>query len=393
MRWLQPREIGLYSSITILQAYTPFFQLGIQNGLNVDLPILLGQNNKSRAMELVANAKAIAVSIMLFFFIAGTISTLYLYYMGIDIAHVLGILTISVIAISETMRIHLIATFRSANAFDKLTKLFSFDIVLSLVLIYFIYKYHYYGLLIFNGLSSVASSILMYNSAPYKKVKLQFNKEPIVSLTKKGLIIMIFNQLRLASKTIPKWIILSLGSVTKLGLFSPANAIGGLMTMLPHQIAQFFVPQMGYKYGQTGNAKVLWPHVMKVLIYFPLISVPVSICVWLMSPWLLLNFFPNYIGALRPMRIMAVGFIFSSSVTTQGILYTIRAYNYAFIYSLTEILGYFLFPILFLKILSYDILSAVAFGISCNSFFLYVMNVVIMKKVLFLDRFNRNIEP
>jgi O-antigen/teichoic acid export membrane protein len=388
MLWLAPDEIGLFSSIAIFLAYIPFFQLGIQNGLNVDLPILLGQNNQNRAMELVANAKAIAFFIMLFFLMAGTITTLVLFIIGTDIAYVLGILTISVIAVSETMRIHLIATFRSANAFNKLTKLYIIDIALSLILIFFIYKYHYYGLLIYNGLSAVASAFLMYMYAPYKKIKLKFNKEPIVSLTKKGLILMSFNQLRLAGLTIPKWIILSFGNVTKLGLFSPANAIGGLMTMLPNQIAQFFIPQMGYKFGQTGKAKNLWPYVKKVLILFPLISVPISICIWLVAPWLLETFFPKYIDSLWAMRIMAVGFVFSSSATTLGVLYSIKAYKYAYIYSLVEIAGYFLCPIFFVKFSSFDILTSVALGISCLSVFLYFLNAFLMRKVLFLDKFN-----
>ena len=388
MLWLTPAELGLWSSVAIMQSYIPFFQLGVQSGLNRDLPVLLGQNNQNRVIELVANAKAIAFIVMLFFAIAGSITALVLFLNGSAIEYVFGILTITIIAVSESMRIHLIATFRSANAFDKLTKLYLIDILLALLLIFLIYKYHFYGLLIYNGLSAIVSASFMYINAPYKKVKIKIAKESIVSLTKTGLILMSFAQLRQAGPTIPKWIILNYGNITLLGLFSPANAIGGLMTMLPNQIAQFFTPQMGYKYGQTGQAKNLWPYVKKVLIVFPLISVPISIFIWFTAPWLLETFFSNYQDSIWAIRIMSIGFIFSSSVTTQGVLYSIKAYKHAYIYSIIEFIGYFLFPMFFIKFFSFDILTSIAMGISCLSVFLYLLNAFLMRKVLFMSKFN-----
>ena len=388
MRWLTPSDLGLWGSVAIFLAYIPFFQLGIQSGLNRDLPILLGQNNEIRAMDLVANAKTIAFIIMIFFIIIGTFAIIIALTLGTDIKFILGVFTILVIAVSETIRIHLIATFRSAKAFDKLTHLYIIDIIVSLLLVYFIYKYHYFGILIYNGLITAVSAFLMYKYAPYKEIRFQLRKEPIIHLTKNGLILMSFAQMRLAGPTIPKWLILSFGNVTQLGLFSPANAIGNLMTMLPDQIATFFNPQIGYKFGQTGSARDLWPYVKKVLIIFPLISLPISLVVWFASPWLLDTIFPQYIDSLWAIKIMSVGFIFSSAITTQGVLYSIKAYNYAYLYCFIEFSGYFLCPFLIIMIFSFDILTSVAIGISSLSILLYLLNALLMRKVLFLEKYN-----
>lgn len=388
MLWLTPKELGMWSAVSIFQAYVPFFQLGIQSALNRDLPILLGQNEQQLATKLVASAKGFAYIIMLFIAIIGITASLIFFMIGKNMEYVLGIFTISIIAVANSLRIHLIATFRSANAFNKLTRLYIIDIILSISSIFFIYRYHYYGLLIYYGLLSVIPAILMYCYAPYKKIKAELNKKTIIDLIKNGMILMSFSQIHQAAPTFPKWIILSLGGVTKLGLFSPANAIGDIMTMLPAQIAQFFHPQMGYKYGKTGNAKDIWPYLKKMFILMPIISLPISIGIWLIAPWVLENLFPKYIDSLWAMKIMSIGFIFSSVYTTQGILHTIRAYKYAYIFSFIELIGFFLCPMFFVKFTSCEMLTSVSLGISTISFILFFSNIFLIRKALFLPKYN-----
>ena len=46
MKWLNPYELGLWNAVSIFLAYIPFFQLGIQNGLSIELPLLMGNNDK-----------------------------------------------------------------------------------------------------------------------------------------------------------------------------------------------------------------------------------------------------------------------------------------------------------------------------------------------------------
>ena len=59
MRWLGPELLGIWQSITIINSYLPFLQLGIQSGLNVDLPIILGEGNQERANKYIGTAKAL----------------------------------------------------------------------------------------------------------------------------------------------------------------------------------------------------------------------------------------------------------------------------------------------------------------------------------------------
>ena len=66
MRWLGPELLGIWQSVTIINAYLPFFQLGIQGGLNLELPIMLGAKKESKALKLIATSYAFAISIYTF---------------------------------------------------------------------------------------------------------------------------------------------------------------------------------------------------------------------------------------------------------------------------------------------------------------------------------------
>lgn len=388
MRWLEPKELGLWNAVSIFQAYIPFFQLGIQSGLNRDLPVLLGKNNISRALELVSNAKAYAYTISIFFIFLGIIISIILAVLGRETSFIAGIMTMAIMAASSSITLHLVATFRSAKAFDKLTQVYAIDTVLILSLIVFIYLYHYYGILIYNIIQSIVYALLMLYYAPYKNLKPNIQKSTLLYLCKQGVYLMSFIQIRQAAQSIPRWMILFFGGITKLGLFSPAMAVNGLMNMLPGQIAQFLHPQLGYKYGKTGNAKDLWPYVTKIAILFPVLSLPLCVTVWFCAPWLLETFFPKYLESLWPMRIMAVGFVFSGAFTTHGILYTLKAYKPAYLYSAVELIGYFLWPYLVLLIFKIDILESVCIGLAFNHILLYFLNILLLKKVLFKDKYN-----
>lgn len=388
VRWLNPTELGLWQSIAIFQAYIPFLQLGVQSGLNRDLPILLGKNDKEGAMRLVANAKCFSLIVSFFVLFSGGVTTIVLFFIGKSEDLVFGVLTITLMAVSNLFRQHLIATFRSSNSFNKLSVLSVIDAIVMVSLCFFVYKYKYYGILIYNAVSSMISMLLMQFFAPYRKERGRLNKKSIIPLIKGGIVLTAFSQGRDSIRTIPRWIVLRLGNLAELGLFSPALAVEGVMQTIPAQVAQFFHPQMGYRYGKSGRASDLWYYVKTILWLFPLISIPVSVAIWLISPWLLSTFFPKYIDSLWAMRIMSVGFVFSSAFTTHGILYTIRAYKPATLYIAIEALCYFVLPFSCVKLFKCDILTSVSIGYAVTQVLLYFLNILLLRKTLFDHKFN-----
>ena len=388
MFWLTPHELGMWNAVSIFLAYGPFFQLGIQSGLNIELPILLGREDHDRAETYVANAYGYAIIISILFLVVGAgLSTWFYFAKGIHLA--LGVATITLMMICASFQLHLIARFRSAKTFDRLSKIFLIETVGIILLIWVIYRYQYFGILIYNVIISLLDVFLMFYFAPYKHIKPNIQTKTLFSLGKTGVAMMIFVQLKTATQTLPKWIIIAKAGLGKLGLYSPAIAVNGLIGLIPMQIAQFFHPQMGYIYGQTGQAKNIWKYAKKMFILLPVAAVPLSIVIWVLSPWLLETFFPKYMESLWAMRIMAIAFIFSTSGTMIQVINTLKAFKYAYISAGVDFIGAFLYPYLMTELTTMNILEAVTVGLAINSFINYWFNMILLRKVLFLPKYNQ----
>lgn len=387
MFWLLPEEIGKWNAVSIFLAYLPFLQLGIQSGLSVELPIKLGNNDEEKAKSLISNGYTFAIFISCIITIVGVILS-YIYYkkQGLDLA--LGVVTITISAITSSFQLHFIARYRSARSFDHLTKIRLISIPITLSCVFFIYKYHYYGILIYNVVKGVTDVCLMLLYLPYREVKPSFTKTDFFELLKTGVALLIPNNINSAAQTLPKWIILTKANVVKLGLYTPAVAVNSLISLLPGQIAQFFHPQMGYLYGKTGKAASMWPYVKKMNLYMPMAAAAIAAGIWLLAPWVLQVFFPNYLESLWAMRIMCIAFVFTSARTTLVVFFTIHAYVYAYIVTIFDFVGSFVFPYLSTILMNCDILTSVTLGLVVNNFMVYLLNFFLLKKALHHPKYN-----
>ncbi len=274
-------------------------------------------------------------------------------------------------------------------SFDILTSIIRVQIVVTVICVPMIYFFGFWGLLIYNAAPLLVYAGLMYKRSPFSDTKPSFKKKEAFYLVKRGTVQMLYVQTSTAIKTFQQMFLLHFGGTTFVGLFSPALAIGSVINLLPGQLAQFIVPQMGYKYGSSGQAKDLWPYVKKILIYMPLAILPFSVFLALSLPWLINSFFPKYSESIVAMQIMAFGFVFSCSSMTTNFLYTIKAYKDATYIIIVEFLCYLLLPVIFYKVIGLTLLSSVASGVSSAYFLIYMATFVVMKVTLFKPKYNQ----
>lgn len=387
MRWLTPDELGMWNTVSIFLAYTPFLQLGIQSGLNTELPVLLGRNDEEGAKERIANGYGYAILVSLVILVLGSIfSVVYYLRSGLEVG--LGVVTITIVAISSSFSLHFIARYRSAKAFDRLVTVNQIEIPILLFSVYLIYRFHYWGILGYNVLTNLADIFLMYHKLPYKKVKPHIRKPVLFSMGKMGIAMMVLVELKSAAQTLPRWIILTKSNREKLGLYTPATAINSLINLIPRQFAQFFYPQMGFIYGKTGKASDIWPYVRKLQILLPLAVLPVSAVIYILAPWLLETFFPKYIESLWAMRIMCITFLFTAASGLSWVLNTLKAFKYSYLLAICDFIGCFIWPYLMTIVLPNDILTTVTIGLALNAVISYVLSIVVLRHVLFLPNYN-----
>lgn len=388
MRWLGPSELGIWQSLCVVSAYVPFLQLGVQSGLNLELPVLLGKKDEERARNYIANAYYISIIVTSVIFIAGLIAAIVVWIKGSGSKYVFGIIALTLVNIGSSISYHFIARYRSSMSFDRLTSIIRIQLCVSIACVPLIYFLGFWGLLVYNAVPGLVHAVLMMKRSPFSETKPAINKESTIYLVKRGTIQMLYVQTATAIKTFQQIFLLRFGGTIYVGLFSPALAIGSVVNLLPNQIAQFLVPQMGYKYGNTGQAKDLWPFVKKIMLIIPAAILPLSIGLYFFLPWLINTFFPKYVDSVLAMQIMAFGFMFSCSSITTNFLYTIKAYKEATFIILAEFLSYACLPITFHKILGLDILTSVAIGVSLAYFVIYVTTVIVMRIALFKKQYN-----
>lgn len=388
MRWLGPELLGIWQSLSIVVSYMPIFQLGIQSGLNLELPIALGQKDEKKAMRFVSTGLtyAIFLSLILLVIVVGVF--VYLYISGTDPKTLFGFASVSMMIITSCYKLHYIATYRSANAFDRLTKIYWVDILVTTLLIYCIYKYQYYGLLLFHVVKDLIHTALLWYFAPYRSILPKFGKESFNILLRRGIFMTVYNEIKGVVESFPRVILLNLGGVVQVGLFSPALTLGTMMNLIPHQISQFLHPQFGYKYGQTKCAKDNWPFLKALYIYAPLCISPFVVIGWFLIPYLLEYVFPKYIDSLWPIRIMMIGFMFSTTFFGRGFLITIKAYFQSFLLLCLDLTFLMLFTYIFYMINPSNVLVDLSIGMSLNYIVNYIINIIVVRKTLHMAKYN-----
>ena len=390
MRWLGPTELGIWQSLCVVSAYVPFLQLGVQSGLNLELPILLGKNDEIKAKEYIANAYYISIVVTLLILIVGVTATVVVWLKGLGLKYVFGVLALTAVNVGSSIAYHFIARYRSSMSFDILTSIIRIQIIAMVLCVPLIYFFGFWGLLAYNAIPNLVYAFLMMKRSPFSDAKPRIEKPSTVYLIKRGTIQMLYVQTATAIKTFQQMFLLRFGGTTYVGLFSPALAIGSIVNLLPSQIAQFLVPQMGYKFGNTGKAKDVWPVVRKIMLLIPLAILPFSVLLVLFLPWLVNTFFPKYIESILAMQIMAVGFVFSASSMTTNFLYTIKAYKEATFIILAELLSYALLPTFLYKVIGLSILVSVSVGVSIAYLVIYITTFLVMRITLFKPQYNCN---
>lgn len=387
MCWLGPDLLGIWQSLTIIIAYLPFLQLGIQSGLNLELPIELGRGNREQALALVATAKSFAFYLAAILLVVGVIVISYLAIGKVDLKIVFGSVAVLIISITTCFRLHYVATYRSSKSFDKLSMIYFVDSLINLSFLFFIYKYQYYGLLLYYAGKEIIATLLMSIYAPYRGQPASFKKDIFLVLLKRGIFMTLFNQIKSAIDSFPKILLVSMGGVVQVGLFSPVLAVGTLINMIPNQLAQFLVPQMGYKYGETGKAEDMWVYLKKISLLMPLIILPFSIIGWLLIPSVIEYFFPKYIESIMPIRIMLFGFIFSIKLA-YNFLITIKAYREVLFLQGVDFVCLLLIPYTCIKFCHYTLTTSLSYGLSIGYFVSYVINYWVVKRTVFQDKYN-----
>lgn len=381
IKWIDPEKIGLWQSLMIASPYVFIFQFGIMNGLNRELPFLMGSGKEEEANNLASSAQSYAFIIMGIVFVLG-VGVCFFHWIinGFQPLFQFSLLGVTIIISLGFYHNYLAVTFRAEKAFKRLAKVYLIQFFVILLSLFFVYYQNYYGLIIYYVLCEISLTLLMHSVRPVV-VKPKFNIIYLKKLVKVGLPIFSMGYLQQISKSFSRLLLIYSGGTISVGLYAPATAISNAIIMLPNILSQYMYPKMSFIYGKTKDTILLWNLVKKITISFLIISSIIAIPMWYIIPYIIEDFFPKYSNGILPAQLSLISVVFSGTMISTNSLYSIKAYKEMLIITITKLLAFFGFP--FICIYFYEPLIGVALGNVFASILTFIISLWIMYVVLF----------
>lgn len=379
--WIEPGRLGIWQSLSILQLYFPFLEFGVPNGLNRELPFLYGKGEEGKGIQYAQSAQYFMILVAVFIFVSTIIASIVLISLDSDRMLTAGVATVGMLLAVNAYQRFLTVTYRSAQSFLSLSMLYWIQTVIQLLLFPLVWFYEYYGLLLYTFLVAFIFTVCMHVYRPIKQGPV-LNKIYLKHLIKTGLPVFGMGYVRGISNSFNRIVLLLKGGTLSVGLFTPVNAIGTLITMLPGVLGNFFFPRMNFVLGATNDPAKLWSMVIKINIILLFASIPFIAVIWAITPYVVTTYFNDYQEAITAMQFFSINFVFSGTLVSHNVIYAVKAYNLGYIFVFVELLLRFALPYCFVQFGHGNILTLAVYGVLAGNLLLFILNIALIKIAL-----------
>ena len=373
-RMILPEEMGLFNTASIAMTFIPFVLLGTNNGLNRQLPFLIGQgkSNEASALRNTAFSWSLYVSVVILIII-GCVG---IYYQTIGKRELaLAFYSVAISGSFFPLTSIIEVTFRTAGDFIRLSKIKLAGSLFAILTIPVVYYLGYYGLLIRSVLIAAFSLLVLY---VYKTNVFQvyFHKQQFLVLLKVGIPIFFWAYIYSVFVGLDKVFIATYFTEREMGLFTPAIQITAGLSVLPNSIFQVIYPRLCQRYGETGTIKSLMKLVMVPLKYLAIGLIPVfALAIYLIDPFIKIVL-PNYVEGIATAQWAIVAVYFRCLGGGQDILTVISKLNYyGIITFISAGVFYLVFRLMVIRGWGLEAVTA-SFAVSMMSFNVMVLAVV-----------------
>lgn len=292
-----PETLGAFNGIGLVLVYAPLLQLGVLNGLNRELPYLVGRGDRAAVDRVAACALAVAlacgaVAAVLAFGWAGVQA-----FLGQTDAAA-GWASFALALACFFPSTYLRSTLRTASEFTKLSASQVIGALALLALTLPVYWWGYYGLCVRMLGATLIEFALLWHWRPIR-VRPGFSKPALRHLLAVGLPIFAVGYLYSGWRSLDAlWILNTLGA-EPLGLFQLAVmtvAAGGILSA---SVTLVLYPRMSEHFGRTGDAKGALALANRPVVVLALVTLPLVVLAWVALPPLTAWLLPGYVGGVR----------------------------------------------------------------------------------------------
>lgn len=308
-RLVVPSTLGLFAGIGLVLAYAPLMQLGILNGLNRELPYLVGKGDHQRSRELAAAAQAWVLVT------GGVVCAALLAVAGRELAHgelwkAAGWSTNAILAVFLFYSGYLQVTYRTSQDFARLALAGVVQSSAGLALIALVAVTSFYGLCLRALLSAAVGALILFWWRPVR-VRPRWGIEPLKHLLRIGAPIFVVGQVYALWVVVNRTLVLKLAGTEALGLYSMAVLAGAAIALLPTAVSQITYPRMSEQYGRTDNMGGLIRIALKPMLLSAAVLVPVVAAAWLLVGPVVQWILPAYVDAVPAIQwTLPIGIVF-----------------------------------------------------------------------------------
>lgn len=300
--FLGPREVGAFRAFTIPLTYLMFLNLGTNDGLWRQIPYYVGKAMPERVNMLASSAGAFNIFlsfVISFGFICCAAYSLFHH----DFYGVFGWLSQVLCCWGIFYGSYLTSTYRTLNHFVTMARVQVVQTILTFVMVLLLPFLRFYGLCARAAFPAMLGTWLYHRNRPLK-VKYRFDIKSLRELLRIGLPFSLGGNLYFAAwYATESALVLYLGGVTALGLFSVATVIRSAFNSLPTVVMQVLSPRVVTAFAKDGsmrNAKgsIMWV-TLGLMGFMAIIAYAASFLLDIFVPLLI----PKYIAGIPVMKL------------------------------------------------------------------------------------------
>ena len=300
-RFVGPSVLGLFNSIGLVMGYVPFFQLGLLNGLNRELPYYVGKGDHGRVKELAA--AALAWTLVLSVVVGAAVLAPAIWYLAhgnFELAAGWASNALAVFFLFYGMT-YLQVTYRTGHDFARLAMVNVVQNAVALALVGLVALLSFYGLCLRAAISGAVGTILLHYWRPVR-VGPKWNFAHWKHLLVVGAPIFGVGQLYAWWTVLDSTLVLYYMGETAMGLYAMVMMAVTTFDLLPMSVSMVIYPRMAEQYGRTEHVDGLLRMAVKPTLLTVAGMVPIIAAGWWLVGPAVRILVPKYVDAVPAMQ-------------------------------------------------------------------------------------------
>jgi len=305
-RCVDPKEMGIITTVMLIPTYFGFLHLGVFNGLTRNVPILLGQGDRTRAQQAVDDSwTVVKITTWLGAVIAGA-CLLFFHFRHYSSLYEWSLVLAGLTLCTEPAFTHLDGIYRSCRQNAQLAKILLWQNLAAFATNILPAFVGAAGVIVSRSAQAVIRVFLRTPANPMRACK-PGTLSGITQLGWAGMPLLIsctvYTYLGVADRSVVAFLM----TEEDVGRLSLANTAINAIQALPMIIGTVFYPRILARYGRTGTSRSLRGLFWLSLAINVAIVVPVSLAgYWCVGP-LTHAYFPKYVPGIEAARIACLG--------------------------------------------------------------------------------------